>query len=131
MPGGIGPIPAKLAKRLQCRDRQTGLGSDASHAQIFFNLGLGRVHYLPDDHFLYFVESKDLSIRPIIDSVYQGLGAKPRLEQLFLDNHQLIKGALRLTLDEREARTLLAALRLKGIVISIADKPFTVPPGSL
>lgn len=114
-------MPKGFATRLRCRQRTTGLQVDASHAQIFFNLGLGRVHYLAEERVLYFVESEELSVSDTITAVFQGLAKKPVFEQLFLDNHQLIKGALRMTLSTYEAQAVLAALRLNGVLISIAD----------
>lgn len=120
MPGGIGPMPKGFATRLRCRERSTGLPVNASHAQIFFNLGLGRVHYLPEDRLLYFVDSEEVSISETICAVFKGLGKTPQIEQLFLDNHGLIKGASRLSLSDYEAQALMAALRLKGFLISMA-----------
>lgn len=121
MPWGKGSISREMATDLRCRDRQTGLHSDANHTQIFYNLGMDRVHYVPQKHALYFANSEHFRILNTIRKVYHGLGRHPRLEQLYLDEHGYYKGSLLLTMDHTEASAVLAALRLSGVTISIAS----------
>ena len=110
-----------MAADLRCRDRQTGLSSEASHTQIFYNLGMDRVHYVPHNQALHFVDSEHFKVLDTIRLVYRGLAKKPRIEQLYLDEHGYYKGALRLELSAEDAHAVLAALRLTGVKISMAS----------
>ncbi len=110
-----------MATALRCQDRQTGLGVNATHTQIFYNLGMDRVHFAPQSDILHFVNSEHFRVLDIIKTVYQGLGTIPRVEQLFLDEHGYYKGALMLSMSAGEVEAVLVALRLKGIKISIAS----------
>jgi len=121
MPWGKGSITPEMAAGLRCRDRQTGLGTNATHTQIFYNLGMDRVHFIPQTLVLHFVDSEHFQVLDIINTIYRGLVATPRVEQLFLDKHGYYKGALMLTMSGDEADAVLVALRLKGIKISIAS----------
>lgn len=116
-------IDHKLAIGLRCSDRATGLSVNASHTQIYFNLGMDRVHYVPQFSFLYFAQSTHFPIRDIIDAVCAGLGKAPEIEQLFLDEHGYYKGAQRMLIQADTANTILVALRLRDIKISIASDP--------
>lgn len=114
-------IDHKLAIGLRCSDRATGLDVNASHNQIYFNLGMDRVHYVPQASFLYFAKSTHFPIHEIIATVYAGLGKSIEIEQLFLDEHGYYKGAQRLALQADTVNPVLVALRLRGIKISIAS----------
>ncbi len=120
MPWGKGSINSEMATGLRCQDRQTGLDSKAPHTHIFYNLGMDRVHYIPQNRTLHFVNSEHFKVLDIIKTVYKGLGKKPDIEQLFLDEHGYYKGALLLSMSPGETSAILAALRLKSIKISIA-----------
>ena len=120
MPWGKGSIDLKLATGLRCRDRATGLNTDATGTHIFYNLGMDRVHFVPITRALYFVKSQHFQVLDTIENVYQGFGTKPDIEQLYLDEHGYYKGALVLTMSDEEAIAVLVALRLKNIKISIA-----------
>ncbi len=121
MPWGKGSITPEIASGLRCQDRQTGLDARASHTQIFYNLGMDRVHFIPQTGILHFVDSEHFQVLEIINMVYQGLGNTPCVEQLFLDEHGYYKGALMLTMSAGDVEAVLVALRLKGIKISIAN----------
>jgi len=121
MPGGIGSIDLKLAQGLRCNDRATGLNADASHREIFYNLGMDRVHYVPQKQFLYFPHSSYFPILDTLKSVHRGLNNTLEIEQLFMDEHGYYKGAQRIFLSTGTASAVLVALRLKGIKISIAS----------
>ncbi len=121
MPWGKGSITPEMAVGLRCQDRQTGLDVRATHTRIFYNLGMDRVHFIPQTGVLHFVDSEHFQVLDIINTVYQGLGNTPRIEQLFLDEHGYYKGALRLTMSAGEVKAVLVALRLKGIKISTAS----------
>ena len=120
MPWGKGSIDRKMAMGLRCRDRQTGLSSQATHTQIFHNLGMDRVHFVPDTRTLHFVNSEHFQLLETIENVYRGLGEEPRIEQQYLDVHGYYKGALSLKMSPRASSAVLAALRLKGVQISVA-----------
>jgi hypothetical protein len=113
-------IDSKLAIGLRCSDRATGLGVDANPVQIYFNLGMDRVHYVPQASLLYFANSSHFPIQDIIDAVYAGFGETPKIEQLFLDEHGYYKGAQRVEMTTDNARAVMVALRLRDIKISIA-----------
>lgn len=116
-------IDHKLAIGLRCSDRAIGLDVNASHNQIYFNLGMDRVHYVPQTSLLYFAKSTHFPILYIIEAVYTGFDKSPRIEQLFLDEHGYYKGAQRILMPTDIANAVLVALRLRGIKISIANDP--------
>jgi len=116
-------IDSKLAIGLRCSDRATGLDANASHNQIYFNLVMDRVHYVPPASYLYFAKSSHFPILEIINAVYSGLGKTPQIEQLYLDEHGYYKGAQRIQMKKNETDAVLVALRMRGITISIASEP--------
>ena len=121
MPGGIGSIDQQLAQSLRCTNRATGLKATASHTEIFYNLGMDRVHYVPQAQYLYFPRSTYFPILRTLESVYAGLKTPLEIEQLFMDEHGYYKGAQRIFLSTGEADAILVALRLRGIKISVAS----------
>lgn len=121
MPGGIGSIDQQLALNLRCNDRATGLGIDASPTEIYYNLGMDRVHYVPQTGVLYFPHSSYFPILKTLQAVYRGADTPLEIEQLFMDRHGYYRGAQRTTLPVKLANAVLVALRLKGIKISLAD----------
>jgi hypothetical protein len=122
MPGGNGSIDQKLAQGLRCTDRATGLNADASHREILYNLGMDRVHYVPQTQFLYFPRSTYFPILRTLESVYAGLETPLEIEQFFMDEHGCYKGAQRIFISTVEADAILVALRLRGIKISVASE---------
>lgn len=120
MPWGKGSITPELATELRCNDRDTGLDGQASHTQIFYNLGMDRVFYCPLAGTLHFVDSEHFRVLDTILSVFKSLGDAPEIEQLFLDKHGYYKGAMMLTMSAKQTDAVLVALRLKSIKISIA-----------
>lgn len=120
MPGGIGSIDQKLAQGLRCTNRATGLTTHASHNEIYFNLGMDRVHYVPQTHHLYFPHSSYFPILATLEAVYRGFRTQLEIEQLFMDQHGYYKGAQRIIMPTEIANAVLIALRLNSIKISIA-----------
>ena len=114
-------IDSKLAIGLRCSDRDTGLSENADPVQIYFNLGMDRVHYVPQASLLYFAKSSHFPIQDIIFAVYAGCKETPQVEQLFLDKHGYYKGAQRIKMSAETGRAVMVALRLRGIKISIAS----------
>lgn len=121
MPWGKGSINREMASGLRCRNRQTGLDSQASHTRIFYNLGMDRVHYVPATRTLHFVNSEHFRLQDTLETVYRGLGEKLEIQQQYLDVHGYYKGALTLKMSSRAADAVLTALRLKSVQISIAE----------
>ena len=113
-------INPELAVGLRCIDRDTGLHSNASANEIYFNLGMDRVHFVPQKNRLYFAKSSHFPINESIAAVYKGFDTEPEIEQLYLDIHGYYKGAQCILMRSEIANSILVALRLKGIKISIA-----------
>ncbi len=114
-------INPELAVGLRCNDRDIGLHAQASPNEIYFNLGMDRVHYVPQQNALYFAQSSHFPIDETIAAVYRGLDQQPQIEQLYLDIHGYYKGAQRIIMQDEVANAVLIALRLKGIIISMAS----------
>ena len=121
MPWGKGSIDREMATGLRSRARPTGLDRQASHTRIFYNLGMDRVHYVPATRTLHFVNSEHFQLQDTIENVYRGLGEIPEIEQQYLDIHGIYKGALALKMSRRATSAVLAALRIQGVQISIAE----------
>lgn len=121
LPGGIGPISGDTEKNLSRGVRRTGLDDGATPVQIFYNLGIGRVHYLPEQRILYFVESVNTPVMPTIRKACEGLSSQPECEQLYLDQHGFIQGPVRVVLNEQQASVVLVALRLTGTRVDLAE----------
>ncbi len=121
MPGGIGPVDPECAEALCRSHRQVRLPASADEVQIFYNLSMNRVHYIPARNAIYFVESSHVAVQTIILSVMRSLGVTPLIDQLHLDKCGIFKGGKRLTLPPKQAAILLVALRLKGVQISVSE----------
>lgn len=109
------------AASMRCRKRATGLTSGATHSQIFYNLGPGRVHLDTSSSLMYFCDCPEPNIRELLVPVFKGLNQTPEYKQMYLDDHQLLKGAVCLTLLKVQVATVLTALRLNDIDLSIAQ----------
>ena len=120
MPGGIGSIDLELALNLRCNDRATGLGLDASPTEIYYNLGMDRVHYVPQTRSLYFPHSSYFPVLETLEAVFRGADTELEIEQLFMDRHGYYKGAQRTIVPASLTAAVLVALRLNGIRISLA-----------
>jgi len=119
----IGTVSHQCARSLAARERQTGLLATDDECKVFYNLCPGRVHFRARDGLLYFVDSPYESISDIINAVFLGFAKQPRVQQLYMDEHQYLKAAKVLMLKgmARETNALLVALRLKGVVIDRVD----------
>lgn len=120
MPGGIGSINQELALNLRCNDRATGLGLDASPTEIYYNLGMDRVHFEPKARYLYFPHSTYFPILETLEAVFRGANTPLETEQLFMDRHGYYKGAQRAVIQPPLVSAILVALRLNGIKTSVA-----------
>ncbi len=114
---GIGPVTTNRSDLLRRAGVRPGISAPKNELEIFCSLCVGRVYYRDENSTLYFVDSPALSVSDIIEQVFRGLGQTPRIRQLYMDEHNLLRAAMciRLTLAQRKA--LLAALTLSGIHI--------------
>lgn len=115
---GIGPIDTNrqnLLKRAGFRGRT----EPANELEIFCSLCVGRVIIRDRDNRLYFVDSPALSISDIIRQVFKGIGQQPRINQLYMDVHQLLRASSCIALTPRQRTLLVAAFALNGIHIQI------------
>ena len=114
---GIGPISTNrkdLLKRASYSERDTKPTNDL---EIFLSLCVGRVFLKKKKRMLYFVDSPSLSISEIIRTVFQGINKQPKIEQLYMDEHNLINAAMCIHLTPKQMKLLMVALRMNGIHI--------------
>lgn len=117
----IGPVDSECAKALCQTHREVRLPAAADELLIFYNLSMDRVHYFPRRHTIYFVESVHVGVDGIIRSVLSSMDSDARIEQLYLDDKDIFKGGKRIILPTRQAQTILVALRLQGIQVSLSE----------
>ena len=120
MPGGIGPVDPKCAKALCQAHREIKLPPTADERRIFYNLSMDRVHYVPDRDALYFVDSRHSGVQNILDAELRSMGVTAQITQLHIDNLGIFNGGKRIILPPDQARSVLVALRLQGIRISVS-----------
>ncbi len=121
MSGGSGPIDTRCAESLGLSARDVALNEQSKEVEIFKNLSMNRVVYFPKRQCVYFAESQYSNVRSIIKSVFDGLRHKPNIEQLFMDKHKFFRGPLKINVNAVQARTLLVAFRLNGIVVTYPE----------
>ncbi|AKH19610.1 hypothetical protein [Sedimenticola thiotaurini] len=116
----IGPVDSKCAKRLCGSHRKVSSPASAGEADIFFNLCMDRVHYAPERHAIYFVDSCHVTVAETILAVLRGLECKPEIEQLYLDQLSIFKSLKRVKVKPEEARAVMVALRMQGMQITVS-----------
>ena len=114
---GIGPITTNLSDILKRASVRPGITNPKNELEIFCSLCVGRVYYRAENHSLYYVDSPALSVSDIVAQVFEGLGQSPRIRQLHMDQHDLLRAALCVQLTATQQSALLAALTLSGIHI--------------
>ena len=114
---GIGPVATNINDLLRRAGTRPGISDPKSELEIFCSLCVGRVHYRDANHCLYYVDSPALSVSDIVKRVFEGLGQSPRIRQLHMDEHDLLRAALCLPLTAMQRKALFAALTLSGISI--------------
>ncbi|MCB1870700.1 MAG: hypothetical protein H6964_08115 [Chromatiaceae bacterium] len=120
MPGGIGPVDSDCAKALCLTQREVSLPASADELRIFYNLSMHRVHYFPCRHAIYYVESRHV---PVQETIFATLGHSAPdvvITQLYLDRLGYFKIGKRATLSPAQAATVLVALRLQGVRVSVS-----------
>lgn len=119
MPGGIGKVSETMILACSKRDRTIAPARNAN--EIFFHLDGRRVYYDAAECCIYFVDSPQDRVKRTIRAALSGRGDVVTIEQLHLDTHQFFNGARRVGLTDNQAQTVLIALRLAGIVVTIAQ----------
>jgi hypothetical protein len=114
---GIGPITTNLGDILKRAGVRPGIANPKNELEIFCSLCVGRVFYRGENQTLYFVDSPALSVSEIIERVFEGLGQLPRIRQLHMDEHNLLRAALCVPLTAVQQTALFAAFTLSGIHI--------------
>ncbi len=116
----IGPVDSKCAMTLCKSHRKVSSPAAEGEANIFFNLCMDRVHYSPERNAIYFVDSSYIKVAETIEAVLRGLGCKPQIEQLYLDQLSIFKSLKRVRLEPARARAVLVALRMQGMQITLS-----------
>lgn len=119
---GIGPITTNRGDLLRRAGVRPGIVAPQNELEIFCSLCVGRVFYQVENATLYFVDSPALSISEIIEQVFRGLKQAPRIQQLYMDEHNLFRAAYRIPLSVDQRKALFAALTLSGIHIKRSDR---------
>ncbi len=119
---GIGPITTNRDDLLRRASVRPGIVAPQNELEIFCSLCVGRVYYRIDNKTLYFVDSPALSVSDIIDQVFRGLHQSPRIQHLYMDEHNLFRAAYRISLTAAQKKALFAALTLCGIHIKRSDR---------
>jgi len=125
---GIGPIATNLSDLLRRAGVRPGISAPKNELEIFCRLCVGRVCYRDENRTLYFVDSPALSISDIVGQVFKGLGQSPRIRQLHMDEHNLLRAASCLQLTGLQQKALFAAFSLSGIHIDRLQK-VQISPG--
>ena len=114
---GIAPVATNLSDLLRRAGMRPGISDPKNELEIFCSLCVGRVHYRDENCTLYYVDSEVLSISAIVERVFEGLGQSPRIRQLHMDEHNVLRAALCLPLTATQQNALFAAFTLSGIHI--------------
>lgn len=116
---GIGPIDTNRKNLLHRAAKPSAIASLNNDLEIFCFLCVGRVVYHQQDQKLYFVDSPALSITDIVTRVFKSLDQKPRIQQQYMDVHNYLKAAYCITLNPKQKKPIMVALRLSGIQIKV------------
>ncbi len=119
---GIGPICTNNRDLLKRAEYRSGLTKPKSELEIFCSLCVGRVFFRQSNRTLYFVDAPSLSITEIINLVFKGISQQPDIKQLYMDEHNLIKAAYSIVLNNKQKKLVLVALRVSGIHIDMSSQ---------
>ena len=119
---GIGPITTNRKDLLRRAGVRPGIVAPQNELEIFCSLCVGRVFFRSDNATLYFVDSPALSVSEIIEQVFLGLKQTARIQQLYMDEHNLFRAAYRIKLSADQRKALFAAFPLSGIHIKRSNR---------
>jgi len=120
---GIGPVTTDRNDLLRRAGVRPVIDAPKNELEIFCSLCVGRVYFRAETRTLYFVDSPALSVSEIVEQVFNGLGEKPRISQLYMDEHGMWKAALCIRLSPLQRQALFAAFALSGIHIFGSTAP--------
>ena len=117
MSGGVAKVSEKMISA--CSGKGRVIASVKNANEIFFNLDGGRVYYDSSEGYLYFVDAPQNLVVRTIQASLLGMCASAVVEQLHLDTHKFFNAARRVALTAGQADTVLIALRLAGVGVTI------------
>lgn len=117
MPGGVGKVSERVISACSRQDR--AIASVRNASEIFFHLDSRHAYYEEAERCLYFVNSPQGLVKRTLLASLAGVRHPPVIEQLHLDRHRFFNGACRAVLSDGQAETVLVALRLAGIAVTI------------
>ncbi|MCP4283438.1 MAG: hypothetical protein GY792_03155 [Gammaproteobacteria bacterium] len=120
MPGGIGPVDSDCAQALCQTQREVSLPASADELRILYNLSMDRVHYFPQRNAIYYVDSRHIPVQQTILTTLGKSASDMTITQLYMDQLGFFKIGKRATLHAQHATTVLVALRLKGVRVSVS-----------
>ena len=116
----IGPVDSNCAKTLCKSHRKVSAAASEGEVNIFFNLCMDRVHYVPARRAIYFVDSNHIKVADILERIFAGLQCELQIDQLYLDQLSVFKSLKRVVMTEIQARAVMVALRMEGMQITIS-----------
>ena len=120
MPGGVGRVSEAMLAACSAKDRT--IASTGNANEIFYHLHASRVYLDGTKRYLYFVDSPGGKVKSTILAALAGMREVVEIEQLHLDAHRFFNGARRVSLTtEQEVETVLIALRLAGVALTVAQ----------
>jgi hypothetical protein len=102
-----------------CARRGRAIAAVRNANEIFYNLDSRRVYYDSAESWLYFVDAPQDPVKNIITAALRGMGVAAVIEQLHLDTHRFFNAASRVSLGGGQADTVLIALRLAGLGVTV------------
>jgi hypothetical protein len=114
---GIGPVTTNRIDLQRRAGARPGIVAPKNDLEIFCSLCVGRVYFRVQTRTLYFVDSPVLSVSDIVRQVFNGLKQSPRIHQLYMDEHGLLRAAMCIQLSAAQQKALFAALTLSGVHI--------------
>ncbi len=115
--GGLGKVNSNRQDLLKRAGFRSSLAATTNELEIFCSLCEGRVFYSKRQRRLYFVDSPSFPVSEIIHRVFHGLGQRADINQLYMDEHKVLKAASRIRLSQRQVKPVLTALKLTGMHI--------------
>ncbi len=115
--GGLGKVNSSRQDLLKRAGFRSSLAASANELEIFCSLCEGRVFFSKYQQYLYFVDSPSFPVSEIIQRVFHGLGQRAEIQQLYMDEHKVLKAASSIRLAQHQVSPVLTALKLTGMHI--------------